>query len=74
MMSFNYSQISRKSVEKDSKLLQKDCSTGYDHIPTPFIKLVAEFPISPMTFIFYNFIELNFQRYGKSIELVQFLK
>ena len=73
-MSFNYSQISRKSVEKDSKLLQKDCCTGYDHIPTPFIKLVAEFLISPMTFIFYNFIELNFQRYGKSIELVQFLK
>ena len=50
--------VSCKSLEKCFKTWN-DCSTGCDYIPTSFIKTVAEFLISPMTFILINFIELS---------------
>ena len=40
-------------------MLRNDCSTGYDHISTSFIKPVAELLRSPMIFILNNFIELD---------------
>ena len=38
-------------VKKSINLLRADCSTGYDNIPTRYIKPVSEYLISPLTHI-----------------------
>ena len=67
--------MSCESVEQFFKTLRNNCFTGYDHIPTSFIKPVADLLIYSVSPILNNFIEVNqFTNVWKSIDLVQFLK
>ena len=56
---FQLQPVTYENTEKCIKMIQNDCSTGYDHIPASFIKPVSEFLVSPITFIINNFIKLN---------------
>ena len=56
---FQLQPVTYENIEKCIKMIQNDCSTGYDHIPASFIKPVSEFLVSPITFIINNFIKLN---------------
>ena len=56
---FQLQPVTYENIEKCIKMIQNDCSTGYDHIPASFIKPVSEFLVSPTTFIINNFIKLN---------------
>ena len=56
---FQLQPVTYKNIEKCIKMIQNDCSTGYDHIPAFFIKPVSEFLVSPITFIINNFIKIN---------------
>ena len=48
---FQLQTVSYEYVEQCLRLLQNDCSTGYDNIPAMFIKPVVEFLVSPLTFV-----------------------
>ena len=54
--SFKLRLVTPTEVSKCIKTLRNDCSTGYDNIPVSFIKPVAEYLESPLTFIINNFI------------------
>ena len=54
--SFKFWLVILTGVNKYIKTLHNDCSTGYDNILVPFIKPVAEYLESPLTFIINNFI------------------
>ena len=54
--SFKFRLVTPAEVSKCIKTLRNDCSTGYDNIPVSFIKPVAEYLESPLTFIINNFI------------------
>ena len=56
---FQLQPVTYKNIEKCIKMVQNDCSTGYDHIPAFFIKPVSEFLVSPINFIINNFIKIN---------------
>ena len=57
-MRFNYNELHMK-ILKSVKMIRNDCSTGYDHTPTSFIKPISEFLVSPIAFIINNFIKIN---------------
>ena len=54
--SFKLRLVTLTEVSKSIKTLRNDCSTGYDNIPVSFIKPLAEYLESPLTFIKNNFI------------------
>ena len=54
--SFKLRLVTPTEGSKCIKTLRNDCSTGYDNIPVSFIKPVAEYLESPLTFIINNFI------------------
>ena len=54
--SFKLRLVAPTEVSKCIKTLHNDCSAGYDNIPVSFIKPVAEYLESPLTFIINNFI------------------
>ena len=56
---FQLQPVTYENIEKCIKMIQNDCSTGYDHIPASFIKPVSEFLVSPITFIINNLIKIN---------------
>ena len=51
--------VSCEHVEQCLRLLRNDCSTGYENIPTMFIKPVVECLVSPLTFVINNYIATN---------------
>ena len=53
---FKLRLITLKEENKYIKTLRNNCSTGYDNIPVSFLKPVAEYLESPLTFIINNFI------------------
>lgn len=55
-LNFHLSPVTTESVSKIIKTLRSDCSTGADHIPTRFVKLVAEHLADPLTTIINNCI------------------
>ena len=55
--SFNLQKVTYNEALKSLKLLQNDCSTGYDNTPVSFIKPIAEYIASSLTFIINNLIE-----------------
>ena len=55
--SFKLQKVTYNDVLKSLKPLRNDCSTGYDNIPVSFIKPIAEYIASPLTFIINNLIE-----------------
>ena len=57
--SFKLGLVTPTEVSKCIKTLRKDCSTGYDNIPVSFIKPVAKYLESPLTFIINNFIVIS---------------
>ena len=54
--SFKLRAVNPEEVNKCIKTLRNDCSTGYDNIPVSFIKPVAKYLESPLTYIINNFI------------------
>ena len=56
---FHLQHTTIETVIKIIKSLRNDCSTGYDNIPVSFIKPVAEYIASPLTFIINNCIKTN---------------
>ena len=54
---FRLQKVTYSDVLKSPKLLQNDCSTRYDNIPVSFIKPVAEYIASVLTFIINSLIE-----------------
>ena len=60
--SFKQQKVTYNDVLKSLKSLWNYCSTGYDNITISFIKPIAEYIASSLTFIINNLIEeLNFQ-------------
>ena len=55
--SFDLRHATYDEVRKSINLLRSDCSTGYDNIPTKYIKPVSEYLISPLTHIINTCIE-----------------
>ena len=55
--SFRLQKVTYSDVLKSPKLLLNDCSTRYDNIPVSFIKPVAEYIASVLTFISNSLIE-----------------
>ena len=55
--SFKLQKVTYNDVLKSLESLRNDCSTGYDNIPVSFIKPIAEYIASPLTFIINNLIE-----------------
>ena len=55
--SLKLQKVTYNDVLKSLKLLRNDCSTGYDNIPVSFIKPIAEYIASPLTFIINNLIK-----------------
>ena len=55
--SFKLQKGTYNDVLKSFKSLRNNCSTRYDNIPVSFIKPVAEYIASPLTFIINNLIE-----------------
>ena len=55
--SFKLQKVTYNDTVKSLKSLRNDCSTGYDNIPVSFIKPIAEYIASPLTFIINNLIE-----------------
>ena len=55
--SFKVQKVTYNDVLKSLKSLRNDCSTGCDNIPVSFIKPIAEYIASPLTFIINNLIE-----------------
>ena len=58
-MCFSHNQLHMIKIEKWTKMIRNDCSTGYDDIPTSFMKPISEFLVSPKTFIMNNVIKTN---------------
>ena len=48
--SFNLPEVTYNDVLKSLKTLRNNCSTGDDNIPVSFIKPIAEYITSPLTF------------------------
>jgi len=55
--SFALNEIIYEETLKCIKSLRNDCSTGHDNIPVNFIKPIAEYIASPLTFIINNYIK-----------------
>ena len=55
--SFKLQKVTYNDVLKSFKSLRNDCSTGYDNIPVSFIKPIAKYITSPLTFIINNLLE-----------------
>ena len=55
--SFKLQKVTYNDIVKSLKSLRNDCSTGYDNIQVSFIKPIAEYIDSPLTFIINNLIE-----------------
>ena len=55
--SFKLQKVTYIDVIKSLKSLRNDCSTGYDNIPVSFIKPIAEYIASPLTFLISSLIE-----------------
>ena len=53
---FKLQEVTYIDVLKSLKSLRNDCSTGYDNIPVSFIKPIAEYIASALTFIINNLI------------------
>ena len=54
--SFKPQKVTYNDVIKSLESLRNDCSTGNDNIPVSFIKPIAEYIASPLTFIINNLI------------------
>ena len=54
--SFKLQRATYSNVLKSLKSLRNACSTGYDNILVSFIKPIAEYIASPLTFIINNLI------------------
>ena len=55
--SFKLQKVTYNDIVKSLKSIRNDFSTGYDNIPVSFIKPIAEYIASPLTFIINNLIE-----------------
>ena len=55
--SFKLQKATYNDIVKSLKSLRNDCSTGHDNIQVSFIKPIAEYIDSPLTFIINNLIE-----------------
>ena len=55
--SLELQKVTYNDIVKSLKSLRNDCSTGCDNIPVSFIKPIAEYIASPLTFISNNLIE-----------------
>ena len=55
--SFKLQKVTYNDIVKSLKSLRNDCSTGYDNIQVSSIKPIAEYIVSPLTFIINNLIE-----------------
>ena len=55
--SFKLHKVTYNYVLKSLKSLQNNCSTGYNNISVSFIKPIAEYIASPLTYILNNLIE-----------------
>ena len=55
--SFKLQKATYNDIVKSLKSLRNDCSTGYDNIQVSSIKPIAEYIVSPLTFIINNLIE-----------------
>ena len=55
--SFKLQKVTCNDVLKSLESLRNDCSTGYDNTPVSFIKPIAEYIASPLSFIINNLIE-----------------
>ena len=55
--SFKLKKVTYSDIVKSLKSLRNDFSVGYDNIPVSFIKPIAEYIASPLTFIINNLIE-----------------
>ena len=55
--SLGLQKVTYNDIIKSLKSLRNDCSTGCDNIPVSFIKPIAEYIASPLTFISNNLIK-----------------
>ena len=55
--SFKLKKVTYNDIVKSLKSQRIDFSVGYDNIPVSFIKPIAEYIASPLTFIINNLIE-----------------
>ena len=51
---FQLQTVSYEDVDQCLRPLRNDCSTGYENIPTMFIKPIAGLLVSPLTFVINN--------------------
>ena len=57
--SFGLRVVTHEEVQKAIKSLRSDCSTGFDNIPTKFVKAVADLLASPVTHNIKNCIQTS---------------
>ena len=67
---FSLMQSTSNQVIKEIKELRSDCSTGADHVPVKFIKLVTTDLVSPLTHVMNTCIETLTFPFPWKIEII----